>query len=108
MPDLQYYHYHLQDLSSLIVQHQQNCGVDLTSSHKIQFVFAVQLTTIARGSLFPDKVAGTCTLQVAKAAVTLPTPNNQPRSVALEVETTMPLLPVRYKSPPPYQEIVNL
>ena len=51
---------------------------------------AVQLATIARGSLFPDKVAGTCILQVAKAAVTLPTPNNQPRSVALEVETTMP------------------
>ena len=36
---------------------------------------AVQLATIARGSLFPDKVAGTCILQVAKAAVTLPTPN---------------------------------
>jgi hypothetical protein len=51
---------------------------------------AVQLATIARGSLFPDKVAGTCILQVAKAAVTFPTPNNQPRSVALEVETTMP------------------
>ena len=50
----------------------------------------VQLTTIAGGSLFPDKVAGTCFLQVAKAAVTLPNPNNQPRSVALEVETTMP------------------
>ena len=45
---------------------------------------AVQLATIARGSLFPDKVAGTCILQVAKAAITLPTPNNQPRSVALE------------------------
>ena len=52
--------------------------------------FAVQLATIARGSLFPDKVAATCILQVAKAAVTLPTPNNQPRSLALEVETTMP------------------
>ena len=51
---------------------------------------AADLATIARGSLFPDKVAGTCILQVAKAAVTLPTPNNQPRSVALEVETTMP------------------
>ena len=51
---------------------------------------AGQLATIARGSLFPDKVAGTCILQVAKADVTLPTPNNQPRSVALEVETTMP------------------
>ena len=50
---------------------------------------AVQLATIARGSLFPDTVAGTCILQVAKPAVTLPTPNNQPRSVALEVETTM-------------------
>ena len=49
------------------------------------------LATIARGSLFPDKVAGTCILQVAKVAVTLPTPNNQPRSVALEqVETKMP------------------
>ena len=45
---------------------------------------AVQLTTIAGGSLFPDKVAGTCILQVAKAAVTLSTPNNQPRSLALE------------------------
>ena len=45
---------------------------------------AVQLATIARGSVFPDEVAGTCILQVAKAAVTLPTPNNQPRSVALE------------------------
>ena len=45
---------------------------------------AVQLATIARGSLFPDWVAGTCILQVAKAAVTLPTPNNQPRSLALE------------------------
>ena len=45
---------------------------------------AVQLATIARGSLFPDTVAGTCILQVAKAAVTLLTPNNQPRSVALE------------------------
>ena len=51
---------------------------------------AVQLATIARGSLFPDKVVGTCILQVAKADVTLPTPNNQPRSFALEVETTMP------------------
>ena len=51
---------------------------------------AVQLATIARGSLFPDKVAATCILQVAKAAVTLPTLNNQPRSVALDVETTMP------------------
>jgi hypothetical protein len=45
---------------------------------------AGQLANIARGSLFPDKVAGTCILQVAKAAVTLPTPNNQPRSFALE------------------------
>ena len=44
----------------------------------------VQLATIAGGSLFPDKVAGTCILQVAKADVTLPTPNNQPRSLALE------------------------
>ena len=40
LPDLQYYHSYLQDISSLIVQHQQNCGVDLTSSHKTQFVFA--------------------------------------------------------------------
>ena len=31
----------------------------------------VQLATIAGGSLFPDKVAGTCILQVAKADVTL-------------------------------------
>ena len=45
---------------------------------------AGQLTTIARGSLFPDKMAGTCTLQVAKADVTLLNPNNQPRSLALE------------------------
>jgi hypothetical protein len=46
---------------------------------------AGQLTTIARGSLFPDKVAATnCILQVVKTAVTLPTPNNQPRSLALE------------------------
>jgi hypothetical protein len=45
---------------------------------------AGQLATIARGSVFPDKVAATCILQVAKAAVTLPTPNNQHRSVALE------------------------
>jgi hypothetical protein len=51
---------------------------------------AVQLATIARGSLFPHKVVGTCILQVAKAAVTLPTPNNQRRSLALEVEPTMP------------------
>ena len=51
---------------------------------------AVQLATIAGGSLFPDKAPATCILQVAKADVTLPTPNNQPRSVALEVETTMP------------------
>jgi hypothetical protein len=51
---------------------------------------AVQLANIARGSVFPDKVAATCILQVAKSAVTLPTPNNQPRSVALEVESTMP------------------
>ena len=52
--------------------------------------FAVEVATIAGGSLFPDKVAATCILQVAKPAVTLPTPNNEPRSVALEVETTMP------------------
>ena len=51
---------------------------------------AVQLATIAGGSLFPDKVAATCILQVAKADVSLPNPNNQPRSLVLEVETTMP------------------
>jgi hypothetical protein len=51
---------------------------------------AVRLATIARGSIFPDKVSGTCILQVVKPAVTLPTPNNQPRSVALEVEPIMP------------------
>ena len=51
---------------------------------------AGQVATIARGVLFPDKVAATCILQVVKAAVTLPTPNNQPRSFALEVETTIP------------------
>ena len=51
---------------------------------------AGQLATIARGSLFPDKVVVTCILEVAKAAVTLPTTINQPRSVALEVEPTMP------------------
>ena len=45
---------------------------------------AVQLATIAGGSLFPDKVVVTCILQVSKADVTLPTPNNQPRSLALE------------------------
>jgi hypothetical protein len=46
---------------------------------------AGQLATIARGSIFPDMVASTnCILQVTKAAVTLPTPNNQPRSVAFE------------------------
>ena len=40
---------------------------------------SVQLATIARGSLYHDKVVATCVLQVAKPAVTLPTPNNQPR-----------------------------
>jgi hypothetical protein len=45
---------------------------------------AGQLAATARGSVFPDKVSATCILQVAKAAVTLPTPNNQPRSLALE------------------------
>jgi hypothetical protein len=45
---------------------------------------AGHLATIARGSVFPDKVAGTCILQVSKAAGTLPTPNNQLRSLALE------------------------
>ena len=51
---------------------------------------AGQLATIARGSLYHVKVAGTCILQVAKADVTLPTPNNQPRSLALEVEPAIP------------------
>ena len=37
---------------------------------------AVQLATIAGGSLFPDKAPATCILQVAKADVTLPNPNN--------------------------------
>ena len=50
---------------------------------------AVQLATIARGSLFPDKVVAMCILQVSKAAVTLPTPTNQPRSLALEVDPTI-------------------
>ena len=45
---------------------------------------AGQLSTIARGSVYPDKAPATCIIQVAKAAVILPTPNNQPRSVALE------------------------
>ena len=45
---------------------------------------AGQLATIARGSVFPDKVMAACILQVSKAAITLPTPNNQPRSLALE------------------------
>ena len=44
----------------------------------------VQLATIAGGSLFPNMAPATCILQVAKAAVTLPNPNNQPRSLALE------------------------
>ena len=69
---------------------------------------AVQLATIARGSLFPDKVAGTCILQVAKAAITLPTPNNQPRSYALEVEPTMPECVVpRIEGEPSLTEEVN-
>ena len=140
LSDLQYYHYHLQDLSSLIVQHPQNCGVDIAAQSTDPIIAklkvpvcnsicdvetadsaslllndvamndedahfedevnelpassvqelphikdcAVQLATIARGSLFPDKVAATCNLKVAKADVTLPTPNNQPRSLALE------------------------
>ena len=37
---------------------------------------AVQLATIARGSLFPNKAPATCIFQVAKAAGTLLTPNN--------------------------------
>jgi hypothetical protein len=51
---------------------------------------AVELATIARGSLFHDKVVVTCIFQVSKSAVSLPTPNNQPRSVDLEVEPAMP------------------
>ena len=69
---------------------------------------AVQLATIARGSVFSDKVVGTCILQVVKAAVTLPTPNNQPRSLALEVETTMPECVVpRNEGEPNLTEQVN-
>ena len=51
---------------------------------------AGQLATIARGSLFPDKVVATCILEVAKAAVTLPTPDNHSISFALKVDPTMP------------------
>ena len=41
LSDLQYCHSYMQDISSLIVQHPQNCKVDLaTFSHKTQFVFA--------------------------------------------------------------------
>ena len=63
-----------------------------SSVHELPLIkdCAVQLATVAGGSLFPDKVAATCILQVSKAAVTLPTFNNQPRSVALEVEPTRP------------------
>ena len=69
---------------------------------------AVQLGTIARGSLFPEKVAGICILQVVKADVTLPTPNNQPRSIALEVETTMAECVVpRYEGEPNLTEQVH-
>jgi hypothetical protein len=69
---------------------------------------AVQLATIARGSLFPDKALATCILQVAKAAVTLPTPNNQPRSFALKVELTMPECVVpRNEGEPNLKEQVN-
>ena len=64
---------------------------------------AGQLATIARGSLFPEKVAATCILQVAKAAITLPTPNNQPRSVALEVQPIM-----RKCVLPRTEEVINL
>jgi hypothetical protein len=63
----------------------------------------VQLATIARGSLFPDKVVGICILQIAKTAVTLPTPNNQPRSLALEVEPIMPVCVL-----PRTQGVINL
>ena len=38
--DLPKCHYNLQDISPFIVQHPQNCGADLKSSHKTQFVFA--------------------------------------------------------------------
>ena len=41
LSDLQYCHCPLQDISSLIVQHPQNCDADLAAfSHKTQFVFA--------------------------------------------------------------------
>ena len=36
LSNLQYCHYHLQDISSLIVQHPQKCSVDLTSYQKSQ------------------------------------------------------------------------
>ena len=50
----------------------------------------------------------TCILQVTKAAGTLPNPNNQPRSVALEVDPTMPeyVLP-RNEGEPNLTEQVN-
>ena len=52
---------------------------------------AFQLTTIAGGLLFPDKAPATCILQVSKAAVTLPTPNNNlDHLLWRKVETTMP------------------
>ena len=47
---------------------------------------AVQLATIARCSLYHDKVVVTCILEVAKPAVTLPITINHTRSVALMVE----------------------
>jgi hypothetical protein len=51
---------------------------------------ALELATIARSSLFPDKVPVTCILEVSKSSVTLPTTINQPRSVKLEVDPTIP------------------
>ena len=44
---------------------------------------AVQLATIARCSLYHDKVVVTCILEVAKPAITLPTRINHTGSVAL-------------------------
>ena len=41
-------------------------------------------------SIHLDKLVVTCTLKVAKPAVTLPTTINQPKSVVLEVELIMP------------------
>jgi hypothetical protein len=51
---------------------------------------SVDLATMTGDSLHLDQVVVTCTLEVAKPAVKLSTTINQPRSVVLEVEPTMP------------------